>query len=81
MDIEGLGEKLVEQLVTSGLVKGFADLYQLKESQLLELERMGKKSAGKSATSDRGKQATRTGAIIECTFDSSCRDTRGNHPG
>ncbi len=45
LDIEGLGEKLAEQLVRTGLVKNFADLYNLKLEQLVELERMGKKSA------------------------------------
>ena len=45
MDIEGLGEKLVDQLVASGLVQDFADLYHLTEPQLLSLDRMGKKSA------------------------------------
>jgi DNA ligase (NAD+) len=47
MDIEGLGEKLADQLVTSELVKDFADLYELTEEQLMELERMGEKSAQK----------------------------------
>lgn len=45
MDIEGMGPALIEQLVDSGLVKDFADLYRLKAEQLAELERMGKKSA------------------------------------
>jgi DNA ligase (NAD+) len=45
MNVEGLGESLVDQLVTSGLVKNFADLYSLTEDQLSALERMGKKSA------------------------------------
>jgi len=45
MDIEGLGDKLVEQLVASGLVKQYADLYALQAAQLELLERMGKKSA------------------------------------
>ena len=45
MDIEGLGEKLVRQLVDSKLVESLADIYTLTEPQLLELERMGKKSA------------------------------------
>jgi DNA ligase (NAD+) len=45
MDIEGIGEKLAEQLVTSGLVKTVADLYRLKKEQLLGLERMGELSA------------------------------------
>jgi DNA ligase (NAD+) len=45
MDIEGLGDKLVEQLVTTGLVRQYADLYALEAAQLETLERMGKKSA------------------------------------
>lgn len=45
MEIEGLGEKLVEQLVASGLVADYADLYRLSSSDLLPLERMGAKSA------------------------------------
>jgi len=45
MDIEGLGDKLVEQLVATGLVKDYADLYTLTPSQLEPLERMGEKSA------------------------------------
>jgi len=45
MDIEGLGDSLAVQLVKSGLVKSVTDLYRLKLDQLLELERMGKKSA------------------------------------
>jgi DNA ligase (NAD+) len=45
MDIEGLGDKLVEQLVGDRLVTRYGDLYRLTFDQLVELERMGKKSA------------------------------------
>ncbi len=45
MDIEGLGEKIVDQLVDQGLVRTPADLYSLGVDQLAALERMGKKSA------------------------------------
>jgi len=45
MDIEGLGEKLVEQLVETDTVKTVADLYRLETDRLAELERMGDKSA------------------------------------
>jgi DNA ligase (NAD+) len=45
LDIEGLGDKLVDQLVDSGLVRGFGDLYRLSEESLLKLERMGERSA------------------------------------
>lgn len=45
MDIEGLGEKLVEQLVDGNLVNHLPDLYSLDMSTLAGLERMGEKSA------------------------------------
>ena len=45
MDIEGLGDKLIDQLVDKGLVKDIADLYHLGKEDLARLERMGDKSA------------------------------------
>jgi DNA ligase (NAD+) len=45
MDIDGMGESLVEQLVEANLAKDPADLYQLTEEKLLTLERMAEKSA------------------------------------
>jgi DNA ligase (NAD+) len=45
MDIEHLGERVVEQLVDRGLVKDFADLYTLSVEQVEALERQGEKSA------------------------------------
>lgn len=45
LDIEGLGEKLVEQLVDSGRVKSLADLFSLRPLELVGLDRMGQKSA------------------------------------
>ena len=45
LDIEGLGDKLVEQLVEHNLVSSPDELYALTKEQLLELERMGEKSA------------------------------------
>jgi DNA ligase (NAD+) len=45
LDIEGLGEKLVDQLVDSGLVRNPADLFALDAATLARLERMGEKSA------------------------------------
>jgi DNA ligase (NAD+) len=47
LDIEGLGNKLIDQLVDAGLVKDAADLYRLKVGQIRELDRMGDKSAVK----------------------------------
>ena len=45
MDIEGLGDKLVDQLVEAGLIEHVDDLFHLNAKQLAELERMGEKSA------------------------------------
>lgn len=45
MNIEGMGESLVNQLAESGLVKNIADIFDLDEGKLLSLERVGKKSA------------------------------------
>lgn len=45
MNIEGMGDALVNQLCDRGLVKNVADIYRLTKTQLLELERMGDKSA------------------------------------
>src|SRR3984957_9887159 len=45
MDIDGLGDKIVDQLVAKGLVKDVADLYTLKLNTLVDLERFAEKSA------------------------------------
>jgi DNA ligase (NAD+) len=45
MNIEGMGESLVNQLADHGMVKDVADIYSLNEEKLLALERIGKKSA------------------------------------
>lgn len=50
MDIEGLGDKLVNQLVDEGLIESAADLYGLTEQQLVQLERMAPKSANNLLT-------------------------------
>ncbi len=47
MDIDGLGEALIAQLTASGMVRDFADLYDLKPEPLAALERMGEKSAAR----------------------------------
>jgi DNA ligase (NAD+) len=59
MDIEGLGDKLVEQLVDTGVVRRYGDLYRLTVDELMLLERMGRKSseslvAGVQASKTRG---------------------------
>lgn len=61
MDIEGLGEKLIDQLVEKGWVKDLADLYKLKKYDLAKLERMAEKSAQNLLDAlERSKEATLT---------------------
>jgi DNA ligase (NAD+) len=45
LDVDGLGEKVVDQLIDRGLIEDFADLFALTRDQLLTLDRMGDKSA------------------------------------
>jgi DNA ligase (NAD+) len=45
LDIEGLGESVVDQLATEGLISNYADLYDLRVEQIIPLERMAEKSA------------------------------------
>jgi DNA ligase (NAD+) len=60
MDIEGLGEKLVDSLVTAELVNDPSDIYHLTLEKLVELERMGEKSAQNVIDAIEGsKEATR----------------------
>ncbi len=49
LDVDGLGSKLIEQLVDRGLVRSIADLYRLDAALLASLERMGEKSASNLA--------------------------------
>jgi DNA ligase (NAD+) len=69
MDVENLGVKIIDQLVDSGLVGSHADLYRLTLDQLLELERMGEKSAqnlldGLEASKSRGLARLLAGLAI-----------------
>ena len=69
MDIEGLGTAIIDQLVGTGLIKSIPDLYSLTLSQLVDLERMGKKSAqnlldGIHASKTRGLTRVLTGLGI-----------------
>ncbi|GAB5499992.1 MAG: NAD-dependent DNA ligase LigA [Pseudohongiellaceae bacterium] len=59
LDVEGLGDKLVEQLVDTGMVSSVADIFRLAVDQLVELERMGAKSAANLvAAIDKSKSTT-----------------------
>ncbi len=73
MDIDGMGEALVDQLVDRGLVKNVADLYALKLEDLMELERMGKKSAEKLLANIDASRQRAAAADPERAGHSLCR--------
>lgn len=58
LDIDGLGDKLVEQFVDEGLIHSVADLYKLTAEQISQLERMGQKSAENLIAALKDSQAT-----------------------
>ena len=58
MDIDGLGAKLIEQLVNVGRIKTPADLYYLEKDELTELDRMGEKSAQNLVDAIEGSKET-----------------------
>ena len=64
MDIEGMGESLVEQLVDSGLVKDYAELYYLKFEEIKKLERFADKSAMNVIESIEGSKANDLSRLI-----------------
>ena len=64
MDIDGLGAKLVEQLVDTGRVTTAADLYHLTEEELANLERMGDKSAANLMVALEQSRATTLGRFL-----------------
>jgi len=71
LDIHGLGDKLVEQLVDADLVRTVADLFELSATQLAELERMGEKSAEKLAAAI---QTSRTTTLPRFLYALGIRD-------
>jgi DNA ligase (NAD+) len=64
MNIDGLGDALVEQLVSRNLVKDAADLYSLSEEAVAELDRMGKKSAANLLQEIQNSKKSELGRLI-----------------
>jgi DNA ligase (NAD+) len=64
MNIEGLGAKIIEQLVDRGLIKDYADLYKLTPDQMLTLERMGPKLASNILTAVQNSKKTTLERLI-----------------
>jgi DNA ligase (NAD+) len=64
LDIDGLGDKLIEQLVDKGLINTVADLFSLSRNDLTGLERMGEKSADNLLAALEASKATRLPRFI-----------------
>lgn len=64
LNIDGIGDKLVEQLTAAGLVKNVADLYDLTKTQLASLERRGEKSAQNLLDNIEGSKRTSLARLI-----------------
>lgn len=64
MNIEGLGEKIVEQLVDKGLIRDYADLFALTLDDILKLERMGPKLANNILTAIQNSKKTTLERLI-----------------
>lgn len=64
MDIDGLGDKIVAQLVDAELINDYADLYELTVEQLTELERMGASSAGGLVKAIEGSRSRGLGRLL-----------------
>ncbi len=75
MDVDQLGEKIVDQLVDLGLVTNLADLYRLEPARLAEIERMGEKSAERLVA---GIEASKRQALARFLFGLGIRNV-GEH--
>ena len=64
MNIDGLGPALIEQLVESGQIRDIGDLYTLKKADLVELDRMGEKSAENLINEIEGSQASSVEKVL-----------------
>ncbi|MDZ7690130.1 MAG: NAD-dependent DNA ligase LigA [Balneolaceae bacterium] len=81
MNIEGLGEAVVEQLVNNDLVQTYADLYELSVNQLLPLERMGNKSAQNLIDAIEKSKEQPLNRVIYALGIRSCRRNRSSRSG
>ena len=81
MDIEGLGDKLVDQLVSKELVKTYADLYRLTVDELAELDRFGEKSAKNLVENIEASKKRGLARVLNALVDPACRESRGGGAG
>ena len=78
MNIDGLGEKIVDQLVEKGMVKDVADLYSLQLEEVAELERMGEKSAQNLLDEIEGSKKSPLSRLIYASGHSVCGRADGS---
>jgi len=64
MNIDGLGPSLIDQLIDTGMVKNIADLYNLTQTSVAELERMGEKSAENLINAIQSSKTNDTGKLL-----------------
>ena len=69
MDIDGMGEWLVDALVDGGLVRDFADLYELRKEQLADLEKESAVGAKKASTLAKGIACSKSEATLATVID------------
>ena len=81
MNIDGLGEKIVDQLVEKGLVKDFADLYKLDSTRSPNLDRMAEKSAQNLLDEIAASKKNSLARADLRAGDSVCRRTHGATSG
>ncbi len=81
MDIEGLGEKLVDQLVDGHFIHSLPDLYRLDVATLSSLERMGEKSALRSWPRWQRSKTTTLAPLYFCPGHSPCGRSHSQRPG
>ena len=79
MNIEGIGERVVEQLYRAKLVHDVSDLYTLTREQLIELERMGEKSVSNLLTAIENSKENSLGKSVVWPWYSPCRRKGGKH--
>ena len=81
MDVEGLGDKLVDQLVDAGVIQALPELYSLDLARLVALDRMGEKSARNILAGLGQEQGHHAGALPLRPGHSACRRNDGERPG
>ncbi len=71
-DIDGMGDKLVEQMTAKGLLKSYSDIFYLTKEKIESLERMGPKSAENLMNAIEKSKKNNVGSVFVCSWNPSC---------